>query len=100
MSSPLIDKEPLKKGELERMLASGEATLGLSERHEQIREFILKFKIEHPYRTPQTGYLPTVREIADWLDISPTVTHKELRRCPGVSTINIGSGTERYDIVD
>ena len=68
------------------------------ERHEQIREFIFKFKNEHPYPAPQHGYLPTVREIAGWLDMSVSETHKELQRCRGVNKIRIGTATERYDL--
>lgn len=64
------------------------------ERIEQIQECIKVFKSKH-------GYLPTIREIGDWIGSSST-SHVvyQLERCPGVKRVKIGPSERsvRWDV--
>ena len=65
-----------------------------TERQEQAYEFIKAYKAKH-------GYLPTVREIQEWLgNASPGSTQELLTRTPGLERVQIGKDTWRWDVVD
>lgn len=63
----------------------------MTERQEQITEYIRAYKAQH-------GYLPNVREVAEWISASVAVTHKAMSEHPGLERVQIGKSTWRWDI--
>lgn len=56
------------------------------EHFEQIRECILHYRVQY-------GYRPSIREVAEWLDLkSPGYVHKLMEECPGISRTKQGRG--------
>lgn len=71
------------------------------EHHEQIRECIRMYKQGKAPEQEGIGWLPSVREVGEWLNLdSPGYVHALLASCPGIERVPTGRGPNqvRWDL--